>query len=79
MEFEYWNLSPQYLLYLFIKHIFRRCAYLLVNHLAALYKEHTWNTGHSIVDREIRILIHIHFTYVNLPLIIFCKCINCRA
>ena len=43
----------------------------LVNDLAVLYEQDSGNAGYAIVDGQLRVVVDIHFTYVDLAIIFF--------
>jgi len=52
---------------------------LLIYHLAVFNEQHTWYAGHAIVDRQVRVLIHVYLTYIYFAFVIFRKRIDRRA
>ena len=46
-------------------------AYQLIYHFTAFDEKDRRNTGDTIVDRQLRIMVHIYFTHIDLAIIFF--------
>jgi hypothetical protein len=64
------------LLDLLLKYVPGGCAYLLVNHLAALDKEYAGDRGNAVVNAQVGIFVHINLAYVYAAFIFLGQGIN---
>ena len=60
----------------FIKNRLWRHAHLFVYHFTILNEQYTRYAGNTIIDGQVRILIHIYLTHIYLALILFMQGID---
>jgi hypothetical protein len=55
---------------------FRLCAYQLVYNLTTLDKKDSGDAGDAIVDRQLRVMVDIDLTYIDLAVVFFGQFFN---